>query len=286
LNATEREFRLPSLTLAALEWGQPGDTPIIALHGWLDNAGSFDLLAPRLAGCHLIALDTPGHGKSSNRSADASYNIWQDLGEIAEVADELQWPRFTLLGHSRGAAIATLFAGTFPERVDRLVLVEGGLPFIADARDAPANLAKAILQGQELRTRSGRVFSDRSQAVAERANGFSKVSLAAAEILAKRSLREVEGGWQWHADQRLKAGSELKFTEELLRPFVERVAAPVQMFLAEMSPFGDLSLYQEMLTCFSDLELHRLPGGHHVHLEGGEVEIAGRVLEFLRAANG
>ena len=284
MKTSEREFSLPSQTLAAVEWGEPGDRPIIALHGWLDNAGSFDLLAPRLGGCHLLALDALGHGKSSNRSADSSYNIWQDLGDIVEVADELGWQQFTLLGHSRGAAVATLFAGTFPERIDRLVLVEGGLPLIAEARDAPANMAEALLKARDLRTKSGRVFADRDAAIAERANGFSKVSLDAAEILAKRSLREVSGGWQWHADQRLKSGSEFKFTKELLRSFIERVAAPVQMFRAEESPFGDLELYKEMLAYFSDLELHRLPGGHHLHLEGGEAEIAKQVLRFLRGS--
>lgn len=254
---------------------------MIALHGWLDNAGSFDLLAPLLTGAHVFAVDLPGHGFSANRSADAAYNIWQDVGDIADLADRLEWPRFNLLGHSRGAAIAALFAGTFPERIDRLALIEGGIPIFGRAAEAPENLAKAIVGSQQLRNKSGRVFSDRSTAIGERANGFSKVSIAAAEILAKRSLREVPGGYQWHADQRLKSGSEMRLTGEQVAAFVGRIGAPVLMFLADDSPFAHRAPFVDMLDAFRDLRVERLPGGHHLHLEGAEASIAGGIRSFF-----
>lgn len=281
----ERSFELPAYTIAALEWGEPSRLPLIALHGWLDNAGTFDLLAPRLVdvgpGCHLLALDAAGHGLSGNRSIDAGYNIWQDLADIVEVVEQLGWERFCLVGHSRGAAVAMLFAATFPARTDRLVLIEGGLPIVGKAEDAPANLAEAISSARSLAAKTGRTFPDRDRAIAERADGFSRVEHATAEILARRSLRKIAGGWQWHADQRLKAGSELKLTRELVRAFVGAIKAPVQMFLAEESPFGHLPLYEEMIRLFADLELHRLPGRHHFHLEGAEAEIAGHMARFL-----
>ena len=114
----ERKFELPAYSLAAEVWGSPGDRPILASHGWLDNAGSFELLAPLLPGCEIVALDLAGHGSSGSRSVDSAYNLWQDVGDLLDVADELAWPRCTLLGHSRGAGISMLFAATFPERVD------------------------------------------------------------------------------------------------------------------------------------------------------------------------
>jgi pimeloyl-ACP methyl ester carboxylesterase len=254
------------------------------LHGWLDNAGTFDLLAPLLTGAHIFAIDLPGHGLSPNRSADAPYNIWQDVGDIADLADYLAWPRFNLLAHSRGAAIAALFAGTFPERVDRVALIEGGIPILGRAQDAPENLAKAIVESQQLRTRSGRVFSDRAVAINERANGFSKVSIAAAEILAKRSLREVPGGFQWHADQRLKSVSEMRLTGEQVAAFIGRIGAPVLMFLADDSPFAHRAPFVDMLGAFPELRVERLPGGHHLHLEGAETPIAGAIRAFFGIA--
>jgi pimeloyl-ACP methyl ester carboxylesterase len=277
----ERRFDLPGLTLAAEVWGSSGERPVLASHGWLDNAGSFERLAPLLPGCELVALDLAGHGFSGSRSADSSYNLWQDVGDLLDVADAMGWQRCTLLGHSRGAAISMLFAATFPERVAKLVLLEGGLPLTAEADEAPAGLKQALLETRALRGKSGRVFTDRKTAIAERAAGFTKITHASAEILARRSLREVPGGFQWHADQRLKAQSELRLTPEHVRAFARRVAAPVLLIFAEESPFAGRSLYREMPQLFANIEVERLTGGHHFHLEGTEGAIAERIRRFL-----
>jgi pimeloyl-ACP methyl ester carboxylesterase len=277
----EREFELPGLMLAARVWGDPGQRPVMALHGWLDNAGSFDLLAPLLDGCHVVALDSAGHGASASRSPDSTYNIWQDVGDIAEIADLLGWTRFNLLGHSRGASIAALFAGAFPGRAERVVLIEGGIPVLGTVEEAPENLAKAIIETKQLRSKSGRVFPDRAAAIRERADGFSKVSVAAAEILARRSLREVPGGYRWHADQRLKATSEVRLTAEQVKAFLERISAPVLAVLATDSPFSHRPVFLDVLGAIPDLRVQRLRGGHHLHLEGGEERIAGAMRHFF-----
>ena len=277
----ERQFRLRGLTLAAEVWGRPGQRPILASHGWLDNAGSFERLAPLLDECEIVALDSAGHGRSDWRSADSSYNLWQDVGDLLDVASALGWQRFTLLGHSRGAAISMLFAACFPERVDKLILLEGGLPITGEAADAPEALARALLDQRTLRDKSGRVFAEREQAIAERAQGFTKIAPEAAELLARRSLREVAGGFRWHADQRLKAGAELRFTADHARAFVRRVAAPVLLLFATDSPFAGRYLYPELDRLFADIEIAQLEGGHHFHLEGAEHEIAGRIRAFL-----
>ena len=284
MGPVERQFALPGLKLRALEWGAPGGLPVLALHGWLDNAGSFDLLAPLLPACHLFAVEAAGHGQSDPRSPDAGYNLWQDVGDILEIADALGWQRFNLLGHSRGGAIAMLFAATFPERVDRLMLLEGGLPIVGDAADAPANLERVISRTRELRNRGGRTFESREQAIAERVDGFSPVTPAAAEILARRSLLAVPGGWQWQADQRLKAGSELRLTPELVRAFVARVSASVLCIMAGQSPFADLAIYTEALAKFARIELMRIEGRHHFHLEGAAPAIARELNRFLGVA--
>jgi pimeloyl-ACP methyl ester carboxylesterase len=127
------------------------------------------------------------------------------------------------------------------------------------------------------------VFAQRAVAIAERAAGFSKVTPAAAEVLARRSLRAVAGGYQWHADQRLKAQSELRLTAEHARAFARRVAAPTLLLLATESPFVDRPLYRELPSLIPAVELDRVVGGHHCHLDGSERAIADRILRFLAA---
>jgi pimeloyl-ACP methyl ester carboxylesterase len=277
----QREFVLPGLTLAAQVWGRGGGVPVLALHGWLDNSSTFDLLAPLMPDCEIVALDLAGHGRSGFRSPDAAYNIWEDVGDLLEVAEQLGWARFNLLGHSRGAAIAMLFAAAYSELTDRLVLLEGGVPVVGTAADAPETLARSFRERRDLRAKSGRVFVDRATAIAERARGFTKLSTEAAEILARRALREVDGGFQWHADQRLKGAPEVRLTREQVRAFVERVEAPALMVLAEDSPFRGTDLYDEMIAAFEEIETVVLPGAHHLHLEGAQGEIAALVRRFL-----
>ena len=58
------------------EWGSPSGEPWIALHGWLDNCGSFDTLLPHFPEDHrIIAIDMPGHGFSSHLPAGNLYDI-------------------------------------------------------------------------------------------------------------------------------------------------------------------------------------------------------------------
>ena len=277
----ERRFDVPGLQIAAREWGRRGELPVLAMHGWLDNAGSFDLLAPLLEGCNLVALDAAGHGRSGFRSADSGYNLWQDVGDMVDVADQLGFERFRLIGHSRGAAVATLLAGTFPARVEQLVLIEGGLPLIGRPEDSPEQLASALVRSRELAGRTGRVFADRDRAIAERVAGFTPVTTAAAEVLARRSLRQVAGGYTWHCDQRLKAPSNLRFSADHVRAFVRRVEAPVLMLMAEQSPFDGSPEYAEIVPLFRRVERTVLPGRHHLHLEGAEIDIARRIRRFF-----
>src|SRR5690606_18655232 len=99
--------------------------------------------------------------------------------------------------------------------------------------------------------------------------------------LARRSVRPVDGGYRWHSDQRLKARSELQFTAEHVRAFVQRITASVLMFRAQESPFARWPEYEEMIALFRRIEVVWLAGGHHLHMEGAEREIAARTRRFF-----
>ena len=121
--AKEEKFQVFGQTLAALSWDGEGE-PVLALHGWLDNAASYIPLASQWQR-PMVALDFSGHGHSDHRPDGVVTHLVDHVRDVLAVADQLGWQRFTLVGHSMGAGIACLFAAAFPERISRLVLIEG-----------------------------------------------------------------------------------------------------------------------------------------------------------------
>ena len=71
----EIRLSLPHIELAAHIFGPEDGLPVIALHGWLDNANSFARLAPKLEGLRIVALDFAGHGHSDHRPCGAGYAL-------------------------------------------------------------------------------------------------------------------------------------------------------------------------------------------------------------------
>ena len=106
-------------------WGPLDGEPTIALHGYLDNANSFDMIAPHLSGLRIFAMDFAGHGWSDHRREGEQYTGLNDIRDVLAVADHHGWQTFNLLGHSMGAEIGSQIAGFFPDRVTRLLCIDG-----------------------------------------------------------------------------------------------------------------------------------------------------------------
>ena len=161
MRAEELELRLDALTLAAKAWGDSTRPPLLALHGWLDNAGSFDALAPLLANDrYVVALDLPGHGRSQHRPRGVRYHYVDYLDELREVFRHFGWKRAGLLGHSLGAALGAVFAAAYPELVDELVLIEGLGPLTTRPEDALKQLRSGLDQRPTVDETTLRIYAD------------------------------------------------------------------------------------------------------------------------------
>ena len=116
----EVRLNLGHIELAAHLFGPQQGIPVIALHGWLDNANTFARLAPRLHGLRIVALDLAGHGYSDHRPVGAGYALWDYAHDVLRVAEQLGWQRFALLGHSLGAMVAAgESTGALPDILER-----------------------------------------------------------------------------------------------------------------------------------------------------------------------
>lgn len=258
--------------LAAKVWGNKNGLPVLALHGWLDNAASFDFLAPHLKDIQLVAIDLPGHGLSEHKSPDANYYIWEYVHDIVGVLDVLGWQQCNLLGHSLGASIASLFAATFPERVDCMALIDGLAPLTIDENELPTHLAQAILK-HEKPTRKPTVYVSIDNAVNARLKGGLPLSAKAARVLVARALIKTDEGFSWRNDARVKLPSLFRMSEGQALAFLKKTTAPVCLLLDEELNFAD----QARQSAVSYLETHLCKGGHHLHMDG-DVEQVAKIL--------
>ena len=276
----EHAITVRGARLAWRQWGEDHEYPVLALHGWLDNAASFDALGPLLAGHRVIALDLPGHGLSDQRGAHGSYNIWDDLPDLVWLSAELGLARYALLGHSRGAAIATLLAAIEPGAVSSLVLLDGMLAPMFREEDTVAQLRQFAHDYGRRRSRGPRVFAGVEEAVAARC-AATGIDPRAAAMLVPRSLEPVPGGWRWRTDGRLRHASALKLTRGNVRNVLEALQLPALQFRAAQG----LGARQPDVECsgwLRGLALEEIDGSHHCHMLEQAPAIAARIQDFWR----
>lgn len=261
----EIRLSLPHIEVAAHLYGPEDGQPVIALHGWLDNAATFSRLAPLLDGVRIVALDLPGHGHSDHRPAGAAYNIWDYAHDVLQTAEQFGWKRFSLLGHSMGAIVSVLLAGAMPDRIERLALIDGVIPYTGEADTAPQKLGESLQALLAVDDKRKPVYKSLEQAVAARMKGVGAVSHEAAERLALRGLMPVPGGYTWRTDARLMLPSPMRLSRAHALAFVHRVACPASLVLAEQGLMTQPSMLE--LTESFPFARHVLPGGHHLHLD-------------------
>ena len=265
-----RELDLPTERgrFAGLRNGNAGAPPLLALHGWLDNAASFVPMAPFLAGYDLVALDLPGHGQSFHYPADAEYSLFSTLLDVLAAADALGWTRFTLLGHSMGGAIASLLAPAAPERIERLHLIEAIGPLAAPEDTTAERLRESVAKRRALDGKRKRVFAD--PAVAERARmqtNITQLDEASAKLIVGRGLRAVEGGYEWSSDARLTLPTAVRMTEAQVRDCLAGITCPVRMVMADPPPpYIPTAMIEGRMASVGDVRCTVMQGSHHLHM--------------------
>ena len=278
------EFKSEGLTYAGLRWGDPAQRPVLAIHGWLDNALSFHHLGAALDHCCVWALDMSGHGLSDHRSLDATYNIWDDLPQLEGIVRQLGVDRISLIGHSRGATIAALLAAVLGERCERLVMIDGLLPHFLDDRNAGQQLRAFVVERQKYLARNERHFRDIDEFIERRAQyGFSDES---ARFLVPRALEPSEDGFRLLNDPRLYGASATWLDADKRRQIYATISAPTLAILGDNGLFARRETAQAMLqeagSALSDFRSATMPGGHHLHMEQGTAPaVAQRVAQFI-----
>lgn len=187
------------IPLNIVEWGDSAAPPLVLQHGGRDHARSWDAVAAAFADTHhVIAPDLRGHGDSA-WSSDGAYDLIDFVQDFACVIDTLNLPPCAMIGHSLGGNIVTRFAGLYPERLTRLVNIEGlgWSPEVAAkhaARDEIEQLREIVETRAKYAMRSPRRFPDLSSLTARMQASDARLSHEQAEHLARHAAHAQADG--------------------------------------------------------------------------------------------
>eukprot|EP00747_Dinoflagellata_sp_TGD_P171861 gnl/TRDRNA2_/TRDRNA2_206921_c0_seq1.p1 gnl/TRDRNA2_/TRDRNA2_206921_c0~~gnl/TRDRNA2_/TRDRNA2_206921_c0_seq1.p1 ORF type:complete len:389 (-),score=47.99 gnl/TRDRNA2_/TRDRNA2_206921_c0_seq1:20-1147(-) len=233
-------------TIRGLRCGSKGGDPWLFLHGWLDNAAAFIPMLPifreTIDSVELVAIDMAGHGHSDHRPG--GYVLVDYAADALLVADALGWANFSIVGHSLGGYAAGIAAGTQPERVTRLVMLDIIGPTGRQAIDAPAVLAKSVSWIAE-RSAGGakaggsrlKVFPTVEEAAKQRSekNIGGPMTLSNAMLIASRGVVSSQAdsaqGFVWASDPRVLAPPTQEITPEVAASFLSSIRCPTLVLL-------------------------------------------------------
>jgi len=270
-------------------WGDANRPKLFMLHGWMDVSASFQFLVDALAGeWQVIAPDWRGYGLSAWGPAD-SYWFPDYMGDLDQLLSQLEPERAaTLIGHSMGGNIASLYAGVRPERVARLVNLEGFGMSRSEPDKAPVRYAKWLAQ---LAAKPGfRDYADFAELAARMRNSNPRLSGARALYLAQHWGGEnAAGRVELRSDPAHKLINPVSYQLDEAMACWRKVAAPVLWIDgAESEIMQRMRInavdHEARKACFRELSAHTIAdAGHMLHHDQPE-HLASLIEAFLRRA--
>ncbi|KAK5649157.1 hypothetical protein RI129_004049 [Pyrocoelia pectoralis] len=292
MSSREIEIPVPWGFITAKLWGNATNRIVLMIHGRFDNLESFDALVPLLPKTYFyVAIDLPGHGKSSHFSKSVPGHLLDQLIAIRLVIRFLNENPIILIGHSFGGKISVIYSQLYPNEVSRLIIIEGSYlnfrpveKFKSDHKDYIKQVSDSLTKISYKRPprftyEQGliRYFRKRME------GGMTK---EAAERLYNRSIVSLDGGkYQTSIDPLIKYATCLYVNASSSYDiFIKHpIVCPTMYILGKQST---LPLeHKELLSKF--IEMNRrgfikfVEGGHQVQSDSPET-VAPLICDFLK----
>ena len=288
-------IRLRQLNYHVREWGtpRPGQLPLFMVHGWMDVSASFQFVVDAMQqDRHIIAPDWRGFGLTDVGEVDT---FWYPdyLADLDALVDHFQPEgHIDLLGHSMGGTVVSMYAGARPERIRRLINLEGFGLAATNPTQAPGRYAKwlnevkAARQG-EMNLRS---YPD-SEAVAQRLiKTNSRLSLDKAQWLAQHwSQQNSNGEWEILGHPAHKVINPYLFRVEEMLAIYQSISAPVLNVEASQNDLEKwwqgkykLEEFHERLKHIKDIQSVTIQDAGHMMHHDQPFELAQHIEAFLQ----
>lgn len=293
------------IQLAFQRFGTDAGKKVLCLHGWLDNSSTFQELGPALAskGFESTCLDFMGHGHSDHAHISANNPFAQMVVHVRDVVGQLlgdgDKEKITLIGHSMGGSVALLYAASYPEKVNQLVLLESFGVMTRPTADTVSILRKGIDGWVNYHDRHAmkpdKTYTLESAVAARLATarswpGDQSISAEGAAALVSRGTRPIgsnEGDDRivFRHDKRLFSPSLTYYSPEQMAAFVDALQCPTLLITGENGwPMNreHAEANRKLLSDKGLLKHVHLKGSHHLHLDPEtSPAVNAAVLEFL-----
>ncbi len=268
VSARECSVTVHGLRYAYKAWGESSNPAILACHGWLDNAASFDILAPYLSDdYYLIAIDMMGHGYSDTLGEGRFYHYVDMLADLVAVLDALSMETVFLIGHSLGGALVTILSAVISQRVKACVTIDALGPLVTEPEKLADKMFSALQYRAQWAYKQKPVYASFEEAVMARQGGGFSMPEQALQLICGRGLHAVENGWTWLTDLRLRTPSMFSFTELQIQSLLSKVRCSVLLIKASQGLLQRMPSLFLRMRCLCDLTVDTFIGGHYVHME-------------------
>ncbi|MFZ6801310.1 alpha/beta fold hydrolase [Undibacterium sp. Di24W] len=290
MKLSQSEFvSLRGLNMHIRHWGNPDAPVLFMVHGWMDVAASFQFMVDCLAqDWHVIAPDWRGFGLTEYPKVESYWfpDYVADLDAILQHYSPDQ--PVNLLGHSMGGNIAMLYAGVRPERVAKLINLEGfGMP-MTQAKQAPGRYRKWLEELREVP--SLRTYASLEEVAGRLQKTNPRLSDERAAFLAQHwSKQNAQGVWELLADPAHKNSSPILYHVDEVLECWQNIAAPVLWVEANDTDIWRMIGSKEQARAEIDRRMQFVPkmrteivmeAGHMLHHDQPEV-LAKLVERFL-----
>ena len=264
------------LRLHYLDFGNHAKPPVICIHGLSGNAHNFDHLAPHLSdNLHVMSLDVRGRG-DSEWGPSGEYNAPVYVNDLVAMLDALKIQRVALIGTSMGGIISMMFAGGYPDRVDRVVLNDIG----------PAIETAGLTRITNYMTSYPSSFANLEEVMAYYRENYPPMRQMPAEELRDFAQWSVKPGPDgkliWKLDPAVRnvprTGSEAR-PLDLWVPFT-RISAPILAIRGSESDILSNSTLNQMKMVQRETTIVEVPGVGHAPSLGEPVALAA-IKEFF-----
>jgi pimeloyl-ACP methyl ester carboxylesterase len=259
------------LRLHYVDWGNEAAPPLLLIHGGKDHARSWDWVARDLRDdYHVIAPDLRGHGDSA-WTTGGHYTINEFVLDLAQLIETLSLHPVTIVAHSLGGAVALQYTAVYPERVTKVVAIEGlGPPpkMIEERLQVPPwnRVDSWIKQVRALSGRQPRRYPsiDAAAARMQEENGFLSAEQAH-HLTVHGVARNEDGTFSWKFDNYTRAFYPQSFDPEERHAMWARIKCPTLLVRGTESWASDPSR-DGRLDAFENAEVSNIEGaGHWVH---------------------